>query len=350
MTVDVERQQVLAYRIAAQGLHRETGDPAELETFELGFQDTPTGSAQQAVAARLSEVPQAELAGTRPFTLLWAVRGAPHLHRAGGLSNLAAALWPLSDEDAAARMGALGPHLKRVGVPERIALSKTATAFRASVSVPMTKGEASAAITERIPEELSSWCRGCQARHVNDQLMRLAALPAGIRIEPGSAPLTFHRIARWPGVPSKPAGTEALVESYLRLLGPATESDVAGYLGTRGPEVRPVWPEDLIEVRVDGRKTRLPEDRIDALFGAERTGLVRLLPPYDPYLQARDRALLLPDKAQRSSLWRGLPVRRGRCSSTTRSPASGEPRRVARAASISPSTRSRSLRPAPRSP
>lgn len=34
--------------------------------------------------------------------------------------------------------------------------------------------------------------------------------------------------------------------------------------------------------------------------------MVRLLPPYDPYLQARDRGLLLEDKKQQKSLWRGL--------------------------------------------
>ena len=34
---------------------------------------------------------------------------------------------------------------------------------------------------------------------------------------------------------------------------------------------------------------------------------LRLLPPFDPFLQARDRDVLLPDKSHRKVLWRGLP-------------------------------------------
>jgi len=41
MSVDVERKQVLAYRIAAHGLDRATSSPADLAVFALGIQDTP---------------------------------------------------------------------------------------------------------------------------------------------------------------------------------------------------------------------------------------------------------------------------------------------------------------------
>ncbi len=305
MTVDVERKQVLAYRIAAHGLDRTAKRSADLAVFALGIQDTPAGSAQQAIAVRLRDAAGVDVAD-RSVALLWSIRGAPHVHRRAGLAKLAAALWPLTDDDALARLGGIGSHLRKHGVAGLTALAQTAEAFAASVTQPLTKGEASAAVTERVPEVLSPWCKGCKSAHISEQLFRLAALPAGVRIEPGRAPLTFDRIGRWPGVPAKARGTASLVTSYLTLLGPATGSDVAGFLGTKRPEVMPVWPNDMTEVRVDGRRGWFPDVHLEVLLSAARTDMVRLLPPYDPYLQARDRALLVPSKAHRSSLWRGL--------------------------------------------
>ncbi|MEV1145012.1 crosslink repair DNA glycosylase YcaQ family protein, partial [Micromonospora sp. NPDC049799] len=68
--------------------------------------------------------------------------------------------------------------------------------------------------------------------------------------------------------------------------------------------LRPVWPEDLAEVRVDGRRAWLPAEQLPALRAAEAPAGVRLLPPGDPFLQARDREVLVPEKAQRPQLWR----------------------------------------------
>jgi hypothetical protein len=94
------------------------------------------------------------------------------------------------------------------------------------------------------------------------------------------------------------------VLTCLRLLGPATPADVAGFLGTTATALRPAWPEGLAEVRVDGRRAWLPPERLDALRGARSLPGVRLLPPGDPFLQARDRDVLVPHKAHQSQLWR----------------------------------------------
>lgn len=306
MVLDVDRRQVLAYRVAAHGLARDTRSPSELTVLDLGVQDTPAGSARLALAARLPAASDGGVAEGGPFALAWSIRGAPHVHRAADLPELAAALWPLSDADAVARLAGLGPTLKEAGVPGRAAFRWTADAVRAVVTGPLTKGELSAAVTERVPDALSSWCRGCQSRHVNDQMLRLAALPAGVRIEPDRSPLTFVPIDDWPGVPTEPEATASVVSAYLRLLGPATPADVAGYLGTTRVEVQSVWPDDVAEVRVDGRRAWLPEAQLAALREAPPARLVRLLPPSDPYLQGRDRALLLPDKAHQAALWRAL--------------------------------------------
>jgi Winged helix DNA-binding domain len=109
-----------------------------------------------------------------------------------------------------------------------------------------------------------------------------------------------------PRIPRKAAGTESLVRAYLTFLGPATESEVASFLGTNRLLVGPVWPDDLSEVSIDGKRAWLPRTKLSALKEAKPEHMVRLLPPYDPYLQARDRGLLLEDKAQRKSLWRGV--------------------------------------------
>ena len=53
-----------------------------------------------------------------------------------------------------------------------------------------------------------------------------------------------------------------------------------------------------------GRTTAwLPAECEDALSSAPVPDLVRLLGAFDPYLQARDRDLIVPDKAVQKALW-----------------------------------------------
>jgi len=56
------------------------------------------------------------------------------------------------------------------------------------VTRPMTKPEASAAVTEHLPDELSGFCEPCGSVHVYELLFRCAALPAGSASSRGSGP------------------------------------------------------------------------------------------------------------------------------------------------------------------
>jgi DNA glycosylase AlkZ-like len=308
--LEVGRGQVLAYRVLANGLTREAGSSSELDVFSLGIQDTPAGSARLSLSARLAEEPP-NLPSHGPLALVWSVRGAPHLHRREDLRRVAAALWPASDTDAKMRVGGAAPALEAAGVSGRDALRLTAQAWHTTLVGPMTKGEASAAVTEHLPEELSSWCESCKARHVWATLFHSAALPGGAQILPGRSRLTLTPLGEWSAPPGDPAGAAPLITDYLRLLGPATPHEVAAWIGTSPAELRAAWPGDLAAIRVEGRTAWLPQDRVPLLEGARPMNLVRLLPPYDPYLQASDRALLLPDKKHRAALWRGLLGRTG---------------------------------------
>ena len=297
---DVDRQRVLAYRVAAHQLDRPGVRPADLAVLDLGAQDTPYGSARLALAAR---VPAATGLDDDRLELVWSTRGAPHLHRRAGLPALAAALWPLSDADAARRIAGQIRDGAALGLA---AFRATAEAFRAVVTTEMDKGEVSRAVSDRIPAELSYDCRACAARHVSGALFQQAGLAGGVRLVVSGRSARLAPLAHWPGPPEAAAGTAALVLAYLRLHGPATVGDVAGFLGTTATELRRVWPTGLAEVRVDGRSAWLPADRLDALRTAEPVPLVRLLPPGDPFLQARDRDLLVPERAHQQQLWRML--------------------------------------------
>jgi len=153
-----------------------------------------------------------------------------------------------------------------------------------------------------VPDQAVSWCRGCQAHHLSDQLMRVAALPGGARLVPGGT-ATLAPIPRWPGLPDGRSGLDALIRTYLALNGPTPKGDVAAYFGTTQKALADAWPDDLEDVTVDGRKAVTLASTLDALADAPAPRLTRLLPRGDPWLLARDRGLTVPDKTHHKVLW-----------------------------------------------
>ncbi|GAB2990555.1 DNA glycosylase AlkZ-like family protein [Saccharothrix stipae] len=286
-----DRERVIAYRVAAHQFDRTVAEASDLRVFDLGVQDSER-SAAPALAARLDRVPDLDA-----FTLTWSVRGAPHWHRADEVPALAARLWPLSDADALARMN-------RPPVPDGLAaLHEVASALREVVTGPMTKGEASSRLTPRVRPELTGWCRGCDATHVLDPIFRIAVLPAGLRFDPAGRTVTFVPLEGRQDVPDASRGFGALIADYLRLHGPAGPSEVANYFGAPVREVKDRWPDDLVAI---SKRAWLPADRVEAFENPPEPEVVRLLPPLDPYLNARDRDLLVPDKAHQKQVWRIL--------------------------------------------
>ncbi|OZM75174.1 hypothetical protein CFN78_03155 [Amycolatopsis antarctica] len=327
----VDRAQVLAHRIAAQGLHRTETDPHRLAVLDLGVQDNQRDSAALALAARCSgEVTGAALDADPRFTLSWTHRGAPHVHRTADMPGLPAALLPLSEADAQARMGWQRGRVAEAGMPAARALLEAARALRTVVTAPMTKGAVSTEMTRSVPAGLAAWCRPCGAIHVHEQLMRLAGIHAGVRLEPGVTPAVLAPLAGRGRVRSTPApaAATAVVRAYLALHGPAARGDAAGFVGTAAGAAAPMWPEGLVEVRAAGRRTFIAPEHLAALENPPEPGLVRLLPPLDPFLQARDRETLLPEKAHRAEVWRilgnpGALLVDGEIAGTWRAKASG---------------------------
>jgi len=278
---------------------------SRLAVLDIGVQDASSELARLSFDARLSHAaPPDGIGPGEQLALVWSLRGAPHVHRRKDLDALAGALYPLSEADATGRLNETGPSVARAGIAALEQFELAVEALRAVVRKPTEKGAASTAVTKRIPDVMGRNCRGCKAVHISDSAMRLAALAAGLELEPGTAPPVLHRR---PGARvAKRVDARALrrlIRAYLVLLGPATQGDVAGYLDARRADIEAVWPDGLEEVSLDGRTAWLPAKEVGALTSAPPPEMVRLLGAFDPYLQARDRAVIVPDKALHKILW-----------------------------------------------
>lgn len=298
----MNREQVLAYRWKAQGLGRD-GELGVLSVLTLGIPDTPYGSARAALAMRMDDAPAEDADG---YTLAWTFRGAPHLHRTEDIPHLAKALWPASDADATSRLVAERKPLKEAGIGGLEAFETAAKAMRKVVKKAMPKGEVSAGVTRELPKAYSYECRGCEATHVYGGLFQQVGLPGGVRLVPGGKTTLTTAFDKYP-LPKKAEGTDDVIRAYLRLHGPATLGEAAGYLGTSQAAAKHAWSEGgLADFELNGKQVWLPEDQLDALSKAKPGKEIRLIPPGDPYLQMRDRDLLVPERQRQKEIWRML--------------------------------------------
>lgn len=308
----VTASQVRRYRVHAQQLDRTTRSdrrPDQADVLDLGVQDTGPDGALWALAVR--GVPVQAGHWPRQLALAWTVRGAPHAYRRADLRDVQRALRPYSESDAAKRlMTASGP-LKAAGIPLIDALATTARTMREVVTEPLAKGELSTRMTAEMPDPYLRWCEGCQATHMYEMPFRLAALHAGLELEPDTSPPVVRRIPRWPagqvGVLDRPDdgddGRVDLLRTLLHLLGPMTTKQAAVYLDSTVKDVVARWPSDAVPVEVDGVEAQALESDTAALRDPAPGGVVRLLGPYDLFLQGRDRDVLVPDSTRHKALW-----------------------------------------------
>ncbi len=120
---------------------------------------------------------------------------------------------------------------------------------------------------------------------------------------------TFTSYKRWLGhalISDHEAGTK-LTRKFVHCYGPTTPAAFADWLGCSGRQARRMWAEladELTPVLADGKKAFiLPEDTalLSAPPAPERREI--LLGAHDPYLDQRDRHILLEDKTLQRKVW-----------------------------------------------
>ncbi|WP_305094336.1 winged helix DNA-binding domain-containing protein [Prescottella sp. R16] len=307
MTVAVSRAQVLAFRWHAQQLDRRPGtasDAADCAVLDLGIQNTGPDGAAWALRVRGAPADTSNV-----LALAWTLRAAPHCYRRADLPAVAVATAPFSDADAGKRIFDANRPLKAAGIPASDALRAVAAEMRDIVREPTGKGAMSAALAARMGEPYLRLCRPCNATHLYEMPFRLAALHAGLELRPNTSPPVLERIPGWEFAPYTDGERDPRLDpirGYLRFFGPATPKIVAAYLDAPVKDVKAHWPGDVTDVSIDGEAASILTADVDALLDPPADTSVRLLGPFDPYLQLKDRELLVPDEASRKDLWRPL--------------------------------------------
>ena len=120
---------------------------------------------------------------------------------------------------------------------------------------------------------------------------------------------TFTSPARWLGrpLPDDPDGAQELVRRFLRCYGPAQVADFQSWLGCSPKQAKRLWggiAEELAPVELDGKRRWVLAEDLDLLAQGEEGERLLLLGPHDPYLDLRDRDLILPDKARQRQVWK----------------------------------------------
>ncbi|WP_444951494.1 winged helix DNA-binding domain-containing protein [Micromonospora ureilytica] len=294
----VDRHQVMNFRVRAQQLDRDEGTLADTAVLDIGVQNTGPDGGRWALAVRGVDVTGLSDAD---LLLLWTVRGAPHLYRRADAAEVAAAVEPFSDADAGKRIYDAAKPLKAAGIDNLAALDEIAARMRAIVTRPTVKGDVSGRLAAELPEPYLRSCRPCDATHLYEMPFRLAAVRAGLELQLDTSPPVLRRITGFRRA-SAPGDRFDLIRAYLRLLGPATPKQVADYLDAPVKDVKARWPDDVVEVSVDGEARSLLAADEEALESADGKG-TRLLGPFDLFLQAKDRATLAPDAAHAKELW-----------------------------------------------
>jgi len=309
------RDQVLRVRLDAHQLarRRPLADLVEVAAA-CGIRNTPPGSALLALGARMhgltADAVDDALTEQKALVEVLGMRISPCIVPSRDLAVFTLGALP---RDEASLRGVLANHtgvLDRAGMSAMEALARAVDAAQAELADGMlTRGALSAGMTRRLPAALNVTCRACKSTHVQESLFRLVGVAGVFVIVRTGKENLYISTEQWLGAApygDALAARAELLRRYLRCFGPSTAEQFAAWIGIGVAEARADWArtaDRLVEVDLEGQRTWLYADDVERLVQPPVPEGFRLLPPYDAYLDQRDRATLLPDKSLHRRVW-----------------------------------------------
>ena len=242
----------------------------------------------------------------RTLLALYNPRTATCVIPAADAAAFGAALLPPEEDELGELLAGALPADGSIAAGEALALAGAAIAAALDGRV-LARDELHAELRDRLPAGLLPWCRVCESHHARRSLLAAAALRGELCLAGRlGRQAAFARPDQWLGapLPAHDADTAraGLVRRYLRRYAPSTPPQLAAWAGVPRAHAERCWALVADELAPADGGWALAEDAA-APAPAPADG-VRLLPPGDPFLLARDRDRLLPDAAARRRVWR----------------------------------------------
>lgn len=324
----VTREQVTAFRLRRHNLARRLPAGSLVEAAAIcGVQNSPPGAALVAFHARVEGVPAAALddaLAQRSLVQLWSVRAAPLFVPVTEAAVFTTGLLPEGEDDVRFLIRGAWEHLDRLSLPATELVERVAAALPALLDGrELTKDELGAGLSRALegslpPDQRPLWNSPDEWGRFGESLARFALNVVALTgafcvISHRGRAATFARTDQWLGRPFAPLPPDEaaaeLLRRYLRAYGPSSAADFALWAGIAPQQARRTWRRvepQLAAVTLEDKTRYLLREDLPLLAAGEPPCGVRLLPPHDVYLAARDRLTLLPDKRFHADVWRAV--------------------------------------------
>jgi hypothetical protein len=153
---------------------------------------------------------------------------------------------------------------------------------------PLSKSELTRRLKPRVGKKIRAWMEKVSTPFTPALTEGLICYGAG-----GVKQATFIAVENWLPAQKKIMEADAqasILRLYLAAYGPATASDFRNWSGISSREIKPVWnslKSELQEVWIENQPASILARDLDELsITSLASPVVRLLPPFDPYLLA----------------------------------------------------------------
>ena len=328
--MELSARQIRAHRLRAHHLDQKYPFGELLAVAgTCGLQNSPPGAWETAAFCRLKNctLPQLHQALYQKKELLqaWSIRGVPLIFPTADSDVFLSALIAQDGEEPWIYTKGIGLALDHLGMSfsELLPLVESAAEYLEDHTIK-SKEELDRVLAQLIAEQLpaqkqSLWNAPSMYGAPDRQTVGGAAVSFLLRPcsfkglvvfgeREGISP-TFTSPLRWLGhklVPSA-QGTAELARRFLHAYGPATPRAFADWLGSTPAQAKRLWQqieEELEPVTAAGKKAFILQSDRESFRCADTEEALLLLGPHDPYLDIRDRAILLEDTAAQRQVWR----------------------------------------------